>query len=337
MPIQLSRIETPMFKRKLLSQVMTAVLASSVLMGCDSSDSDSNDTDGNGSAETATYKMTLSAPEMGAVEGKTTFKLTVTDADDVAVVDTTPKMMPLMTMISNHQHSSPHTGCTPTNDQGVSDCTVYFLMGSGPTMGTWDLTFTVGMGDEAESKVFQPSVMMAMGDTKKAQLKGGAGDQIPGMMANMPEARSYYIFNNGLSGMTGNHSIELYIAAKESGMSYPALALNTELKDGENTPLTPTTIAVKVSADKDAVDADWVTAVSAGAGIYTASNLTGLTNNSSGKLYVKLSVNGEDKTTDGNGVGANFAEFNVTPGGAMEMPAMEEAAAAEEGGMAMAM
>jgi len=57
-------------------------------------------------------------------------------------------------------------------------------------------------------------------------------------------------------------------------------------------------------------------------GYWVASGIPGLTDGSQGTLYVKLKVEGEQKTTDGfktNGLPASddannhFAKFNVTP------------------------
>ncbi len=46
--------------------------------------------------------------------------------------------MPMMYMLSGHEHSSPHTGCSEVGD-GDYQCTVYYLMPSemmGTPMGT---------------------------------------------------------------------------------------------------------------------------------------------------------------------------------------------------------
>jgi len=110
--------------------------------------------------------------------------------------------------------------------------------------------------------------------------------------------------------MGDNRSIELFIAAKESMMSYPALVQNQALNDGSaDYELTPTSIDVKVSTN----NSDWVDATTSGGGVWNASSLTGLVDNQEATLYVKLAVNGEDKTTNGetaDGINAS-AQFTL--------------------------
>lgn len=246
-------------------------------------------------------------PMMGAMEGKTMFKVRITDEFDAAVTGKTVTLMPMMHMASM-MHASPVDGCTESATQGEYDCTVYYLMASkmmnGMSMGYWELMVMVEMG---ESATFYPQVMMAMGDTAKATLKGqNPGDMIAGMM--MPENRPYYLFKDGLTGTT-NHTFDLFIAAKESMMSFPGVSVGTVLKSGDTIPdLTATSMIVEVSSDA----ITWVPADDNTNGHWSATGITGLVDT----LYVKITINGEQKTTDGLAptIGVNdSATFTVTP------------------------
>lgn len=255
------------------------------------------------------YTFELTPPMMTEV-GKTVYKLKVTNVSDGSpVVAETPMLMPLMYMGVGHKHSTPHSGCTATDADGIATCTAYFLMASamasGDVMGNWDLKFT----HDSENAHFFPKVMMAMGDTARAVIKGDSSDQIP-MMNGMAASRNYNLFNNGLSGIGNARSVELFISAQESMMNFPPLVDGVELNAGTVYALTPGTIVVKVSTD----NSTWVTATTTDDGLWTASLLTGLVDGVESTLYVKLSVNGDEKTTTGTTGGETAAQFTVTPG-----------------------
>ena len=95
-------------------------------------------------------------------------------------------------------------------------------------------------------------------------------------------------------------------------MSFPALIDGAELNSGTAFAMTPSAIEVQVSTDNLA----WINATTNNDGLWTASNLSGLVDGEEGKFYVKLSVGGDNKTTDGELAGADnaAAEFTVTPG-----------------------
>jgi len=255
-------------------------------------------------------------PMMGAMEGKTMFTLRISNnADDTAATGLGISLMPMMHMAAMN-HASPVDGCTETATAGDYACTVYYLMGSsmmgGMSMGYWQLKVMIG-GMMGESVTFSPTVMMSMGDTAKATLKGQS-DMIAGMM--MPEKRSYYLFKDALTGMTGNHTLNLFVAARESMMSFPAVSVGTVLNSGDATyELTVASMAVEVSTD----GTNWSAATDNGSGHWSAASISGLTNDVAGTVYVRLTVNGEQKTGDGAapaGDGTNdYASFTLTPGG----------------------
>jgi len=271
-------------------------------------------------ALSTSYKVEYVPGMMAAMQGKSQFKVRITDlVTEQPVSGAAVTLMPMMYMAA-HNHSTPVDGaCTESSTAGTYDCTTYYLMASsmmdGMSMGYWDLKVMIG-GMTGESVNFYPSVMMAMGDTARADLKG-VEDKAMNMMGMM-ENRRYNLFKSSLSGMTGNHSFQLFIAAGESMMSFPALTDGVVLNTGETYELTAGTIVVEVSTDQST----WVTATADGSGYWTAAGLAGLTDGTEGSVYVKLSVSGEQKTTNGQAAdGTNdFATFTVTP--AMSMSDM---------------
>lgn len=260
-------------------------------------------------ALSASYKVEYVPGMMAAMEGKTVFKLRISD-DNGAVSGLTPGLMPMMHMGSGMKHSSPNEACTESTTAGEYDCTVYYLMASsmsnGMSMGYWELKVMPTM---AESVTFYPQVMMSMGGTVKVTLNGQSDDQIAGMM--MPENRKYYVFKEWLTGSQNSYSFRMLVAAKESMMNFPALLSGKVLNSGDVLyELTVNAVTLDVSTDKT----NWIAAVANG-NYWTASNIT-LQDNVATKLYIRLTVNGVQKTTDGlapDGVANDYAVFDVTP------------------------
>ena len=289
---------------------------------------------------TDSYKV-VRTPMMGPTEGKSTCTLTITNnADGTPATGLAISLMPMMNM-AMHSHSTPVDGCAEQADPaGTYRCTVYYLMASkmmnGMSMGFWDTKVMIG-GMDGEEAHFYPSVMMAMGgDTTKAVLQG-QNDKIAGMSSmsmnqgggmaegyqmqmsamdmgdgTMPEKRKYFLFKDSISGMTGNHTFNLFIATKENMMSYPAVSMGTTLKNEMGTEWTVSSMSVEVSTDQT----NWIAATDNGSGHWSAAGITGLTDGTQGTLYVRLIVDGEQKTDDGNAPdgAADNAMFKVTPG-----------------------
>ena len=138
-------------------------------------------------------------------------------------------------------------------------------------------------------------------------------DMIPNM-SGLEEARSYYMFNEGVSATPGGHSFGLFLAARESMMNYPVVDVGATLNSGTAYELTVASISIEVSTD----GSNWTAAVNDGGGHFSASGLSGMSSGVQAPLYARLSINGEQKTTDGNppaGDGSNdIATFTVTPG-----------------------
>ncbi|MBQ0731817.1 MAG: hypothetical protein KBT75_14015 [Oleispira antarctica] len=299
-----------MFKPNTFVKATVTALTTCILMACGGDDS-SSDSGQEKEKTTFSYTVTphtftISLPDKGARVGQNIFPVNITtNSDSDPVSGFTPTMAPMMTMAGGHKHSTPHTGCTETDADGNAECTAYFIMASvmanGDSMGTWNIDFSLPETDEDIQ--FSPAVKMAMGDTTLAKLKGGIDDQMPSMimpMASMPmeqtttTPRTYFIFNNGITGMGENRSVELFIAAKESMNNFPAITeglILNENSDGELAINSMSDVVVKVSTD----NTHWEVATSQGEGIWKSANMTSLVDT----FYVSLSVNGELKTTDG--------------------------------------
>lgn len=292
------------------------ILATCLLMACGGDDSSANDKVLEQTSFIYTsdrHTLTITLPAGGPTVGKSVFSINIKDANNLAVEGITPTMIPMMTMAAGHKHSAPHTGCSETDADGNADCTAYFLMASemnNVAIGVWDLAFTLAKASEVIH--FTPTVSAPIGDTALVKLKGGLNDQIPTMtMATtatdsmtMTESRSYFIFNNGISGMDDNRSVELFVAAKESMNNFPALTQNAVLNQDTEHQMTITTVQLQVSSD----NRNWTQAIYQGKGIWQASGISDLTET----LYISLTIDGEIKTTDGEVAGANNASAAFT-------------------------
>lgn len=265
-------------------------------------------------ALTSTYRVEYLPGMMAASQGKTSFSIKVTKlSDGSAATGLTLTLMPMMYM-PTMSHATPMDAVTESSTPGTYNCTVYYLMASGSGMGYWKLPVMISssMGGMGETATFYPSVSMSMSaDTGRATLKGVADLITSGTSSTN---RSYYLFNDGLtSSMTmGKYDFKLFIAAKESMMSYPSVGVGKTLTNEQNVSWTVATMTVSASTDKST----WIDATEDSiAGHWSITNLAGLSSGQTGTVYVKLTINGEVKTTDGKTAGDTngYSTFSVTP------------------------
>ena len=291
-------------------------------------------------ALTSAYKIVYKPGDMAAKEGKTMFKLLITDHNDQPAsgsgLDFT--LMPMMHM-AGHKHSTPMLDCVEIGITGEYDCTVYYLMSS--MMGYWDLKVDLdgSMMTTTDIAHFYPTVMMPMGDTAKVVLKGlfnldpAVGDTIAGMLGDM--SRNYILFNESLTGTGNAREFKMFIAAMESMMSYPPVFESTVLNGDAidlDYRLTVNTMTVEVSTVAvpavPAVPSEWKVAdeVVLGTGYWSATGLTDLVDGIESKIHVRLLINGVLKTTNGFAPGLDalgdpdtiineYTTYTVTPGG----------------------
>jgi len=204
-------------------------------------------------------------------------------------------------------HSAPVDTVVESSTPGTYNCSVYYLMASGTGMGIWQLNVMIGM----EAATFYPPVAMSMGTTSRATLKGVA-DVIGSTMGMGTSSRTYYLFNDGSTfGMTS--TFKLFIAAVDDSMmmKFPAVYSGSTLHDAMNMAwvVNAATSSVQVSPDSGST---WVVATDNGGGHWSATGLSGLA--SGGTARVKITINGEQKTSDGTASGLNYATFTIVAG-----------------------
>ena len=270
-------------------------------------------------ALTNSYRVQYIPGMMPPVQGKTQFKIRVANrSDNTAVTGLVASgslnLVPWMHMATK-SHSSPWDNTIVDNLDGTYSCTVYYLMSTamgGTSMGYWRLAVEIGDPGGPETATFYPTVGMAMGtDTVRATLKG----QNDNIVAAPAEQRTYYLFKDG--AMTydnvSTHTLNLFVAAKESMTSFPAVTVGTTLHDAGGAAWTVNDVSAEASTD-NTFNTGVVNGENSGGGHWSFPGIAGLPRGSTGTVYVRLTVNGERKTTNGLAPsGANgYQAFSVT-------------------------
>lgn len=265
---------------------------------------------GKSSSDTAApaYKVQyLPGTGMNApVQGKTAFQIKITkQSDGSPATGLHPSLSLMMHMTNGDSHATPVDSVTESSTPGTYDCTVYYMMASGPTMGTWDMNITVG----GETTTFNPDVAMSMdSDTIRTTLYG-ADDVVTSMSGTA--YNKYFIFRDGMISAS-MPTLKLYITHAENMiMDFKPVSAGTVLSSG-----TVTAMIVSASTNSTFPASDTVTGTDKGNGHWEVSGMSSLASAGSCSVYVKLQVNGQDKTTDGKaGSGENkYATFSVTSG-----------------------
>lgn len=269
-------------------------------------------------ALTNSYRVEYIPGMMPAVQGKTQFKVKVTSlSDNTAVTGLAASgslnLFPWMHMATK-SHSSPFDAAAVDNGDGTYTCTVYYLMSTamgGNSMGYWRLGVDIGAPGAAETATFFPTVGMAMGtDTVRAQLKGQQDNIVAGLAS---EQRTYTLFKDGemtYDNTSATHALNVFVSAKESMTSFPAVGVGTVLHDTSGAAWTVDAMSVDASTD----NVVWLRGTNSAGGHWSVAGLTGLSRGAAGKVSVRVIVNGEQKTTNGGApAGTNaYAAFDVT-------------------------
>ncbi|MDH5756877.1 MAG: FixH family protein [Nitrospinota bacterium] len=255
------------------------------LTACGSSDSGSS-SGYNDTVSTASYAIEYSADAPPAM-GKSSFTLKVKKAG-VATPGLAVTLAPMMDMGGGMRstadmgmtHGTPAEAVVDNGD-GTYTCTLYYIMA-----GKWSL----GVNVEGETATFMLNVAMAGKDTAMAKLSSQTKRimALGGGMQPMP----YFLFNEG---MTGADTFRIFIAARQDMFTYPHIG-------GAH---------VEVSTDK----ASWGAMMDHGGGHYMIGGLTGPKAGVQGSIYIRMSVDGSQCTTDGSAPnGSNdYQTFLVTP------------------------
>jgi hypothetical protein len=260
---------------------------------------------------TDSYKFEFIEGSIKAATGKTSFKIKLTNRSDSSVATgKTITLKPFMYM-STKSHTTPVEAVVESSTPGTYDCTVYYVMSTGMaggvSMGVWKIDVMIG----TETATFFPYVEMNMGTTPLTKILG-ITDKIMGMAG--VENRTWFLFNDGImkDGMASTYTVKLFTATKAMMTSFPAVYVGKALKNDSNADWTINTMVVEVSSDK----ATWTPLTdAAGNGHWSVS---GITPDMSNKLYVRLIVNGEQKTTDGKTLAADgsngYQTFTISSG-----------------------
>jgi hypothetical protein len=271
------------------------------LAGCGSSASDPAQP----STPASTYLVEYLPGTMGAVAGKSTFQLRVrTRADYLPATGLAIAVKPVMYM-PDSTHAAPADVVTESaTTPGTYDGAVFYQMASGANMGYWELIVSIG----TEKVIFYPSVGMAMGtDTVKANLWGVSDNDA----ATPTASTKYVIFKDApLSAAAG--TLKLYVSrAEDSMMTFKPVTLGSVLAGP-----TGTITSASLTVSTDAAFTAPIAATDDGHGHWSAALPTaGLTAGAQATVYLKLKVNGEDKTKDGLALSASNGSiaFKVTP------------------------
>lgn len=260
---------------------------------------------GKSSSDTASsaYKVEyVSGTGMNApIQGKSEFKLVITKTSDgSAAAGLAPTVSFMMTMTNGMQHSTPSDVVTEsTTTPGTYNCTAYYLMASGPTMGTWTMKVTVG----GETTTFNPDVAMAMGsDTVRATVYGDDDVVVSSMSGT--SYNKYYLFRDGMISAS-MPTLKLYISHGENdNMNFVPASISSILTSPTNA---ISDMIVQASSDGGAT---WKTGTDSANGHWSIAGLMGLASGVTSTIQVKVTVNGQVKTTDGT---TDYATFLVTP------------------------
>ena len=302
--------------------VATALLTSSLMFGITGcSDDESTAKSDPNVDKTDSYMVEYIPGAMDPTQGKYEFQIQLTDiASETAVTGESVTLMPLMYM-TDKTHSTPVDGpCTESATAGTYDCTIFYVMAdtmNGSSTGHWEIEVMIG-GMTGESAMFYPSVGMAMGGTTMAKLKHS---DVTMMMMGNAKVRTFHIFKSDLTGMTGNHTFEMFTSTMETMMSFPAVYNGAILNAGDTMnelTISNMTVAVSTTSTFDVI----YDATEDGNGYWTAAGIEGLTDGTETMLYVRLTIDGNTFNNSIDGVVVpdtteEFATFTVTPGSMM--------------------
>ncbi len=245
----------------------------------------------------------MSAP----VQGKTTFQIKITkQSDGSPATGLNPSLTLMMHMTNGDSHATPVDSVKESGTPGTYDCTVYYMMASGPTMGTWDMNITVG----GETTTFNPDVAMSMdSDTIRTSLYG-ADDVSTGMS----ETAYYFMFRDGMIS-AAMPTLKLYIThAENMMMDFKPVSTTGSVLCSPTGTVTSMIVTASTDSTFPATPGVTVTGTDDGNGHWELPGLSSLSSAGTYTVYVELAVNGQDKTTDGKSVsGTNaYATFFVT-------------------------
>ncbi len=257
-------------------------------------------------AGSASYLFEYQPGMMPAMEGKTRFKIAVTDADSGLLAQSGLSLTLQAKMyMATKEHMTPAGGCSESAAAGVYDCTIYYLMPSamnGMSMGYWELMVSV---DNNEMVSFYPPVGMGMNGNGKRRLMAQAtgtivdeaGLTVPtytDFVMQATTARKYFLFKDDISaGSASGHKVSLFLATMESMASFPPVTTGASFNMNS---FTVSSIAVEFSVDGNS----WSAMSDMDGGYWRIDDVAGLVDGAENTFHVRLTINGEQKTSNGS-------------------------------------
>lgn len=256
-----------------------------------------------GTKQGETYRFEYVPGAMAAMEGKSMFQVRVSDlATGTVPASGLSLSLNAKMYMSDKVHSTPIDGCVEDGSTGTYNCKIFYLMSSAMMdlhMGEWELI--VSAGSEADTVKFYPNVGMGMNGNGKKKVSapvtgsmvvdGLTVDTFSDYVMMQTKARPYYMFKNMISGTTDDRTVSLYAAVQESMMSFPALEVGQTYNTGMAYTMTAGSVSLEISSD----GSSWTAMASDGNGYWSAASLSDAM---ASKFYVRLTVNGEVKTTN---------------------------------------
>jgi hypothetical protein len=257
-------------------------------------------------ALTASYRVEYLAASGGDLTAKDSFQLKITrrsDGTPVTGLASGMVLTQLMVMTSMSSSSTWPNAVIESSVPGTYVATLYYSMATTGLEMYWKLSVAIG----AETAVFYPRVAaLPVGNTISAKLSSSTD---PALTGN----RTYRIWRDTVShGVTG-YDFTVFLSSTDSGNTLPvyagALWSTPQLSLGS--------VTLQVSSD----GSTWGPLTPVGnSGRYQVSRLS-LTSGSARTLYLKLQINGNTYTTNGNLPDGNsdltksnaVAAFSVVP------------------------
>ena len=257
-------------------------------------------------ALTASYRVEYLPAAGGDLVARDSFRLKITKRSDGSAATGLASSMvltPLMVMTSMSGSSTWPGAVVETATPGTYTGTVYYSMATTGLDMYWRLSVAIGQ----ETAVFYPQVAaLPAGNTASAKLSSST-DKVGS------SNRTYRIWRDSLTLGNGGYDFTVFLASTDAGYTLPVVATTQWT--------TPQLVLATVTLTASIDGVTWTPLTPVGdSGRYTASGLP-FTAGSTGKLYLKLQINGNDYTTNGNAADGNsnlaatnaVAAFSVTP------------------------
>lgn len=230
--------------------------------------------------EVTSYTATVQGNPTHTV-GKSVFQVKIADGDGNGVSGLNPQILPVMDM-GGMVHTTPVDSVTD-NGGGLYTAIVYYLM-----PGSWDIKILDSNGAEITAKI-----PVTVGGTM-AQMASisDATDQYD--KSGTPTNRPYFIFIEEITGTSGNHTVKIFAAVRQSMMEHPALKNGLTLSPASGPDWTVTTTAIRLSPDSGTT---WLGPFTDnGSGHFSLASVSGLSTGSQSVTF-ELTVNGATKPT----------------------------------------